>query len=166
DRARLDRANRRWDIAVPSHEHDRHVVALRDPLLQLQAIDIGELDVQKQASRQVGLRKGYVFGSRTECDRVHLQTRQQLGHCLADPAIIIDDEDDVVLWHTAMVHPDLPPVSLGSYSEHARDLLRQRLGLRRTVAIRSQLLRSRLSKLVTRSFDVRAKLRHSMLLRN
>ena len=54
-------------------EHDMRVITLRDPALQLQSVDIGELHVQDEASRDVGLRIRHVLGSRTERDGLHIE---------------------------------------------------------------------------------------------
>ena len=54
-------------------EHDMRVIALRDPALQIQSVDVRELHVQDEAGRDVGLRIRHVFGSRTERDGLHIE---------------------------------------------------------------------------------------------
>ena len=97
DRAGLDRAHRRRNVSVSGDEHDMRVIPLRDLALQIQSVDVREFDIQDQASRDVGLRIRHVFGSGTERHGVHVEARKKHGQRLADPTIVVHDEDDVVL---------------------------------------------------------------------
>jgi hypothetical protein len=109
---------------MSSDEHDVGVILLRYPALELQSIDVRELHVQHQASRDVRLRIRQVFGGRTERHRVHIEAGQELDERLADPAVVVNDEDDVVLRHrrdgtseAATTHSQMP--APGRWSEQA-----------------------------------------------
>ena len=78
-------------------EHDRRKASFGELALEIQAIDVRKLHVQHQAGRNVGLRIGQVLGRGTEGDGVQIEARKKLGERLADPTVVVDDEDDVVL---------------------------------------------------------------------
>jgi hypothetical protein len=52
---------------------------------------------QHQATRHRGFRKGHVLGCRAERDGAQIEAQQQIGHRLANPPIVIDDEHDGVV---------------------------------------------------------------------
>ena len=88
-------------------EHDVRVIALRDPALEIQSVDVRELHVQDQASRDVGLRIRHVFGSGTERDRVHVEARKKLDNA---SRIRRSSSTMKTMWSCAiatMVHPAL-----------------------------------------------------------
>src|SRR4051812_6865486 len=75
------------------------VLALRHPALELQSVDVRKFHVQDQASRDVRLRIRQVLRSGAERDRVHVEARKKFGQRLADPAVVIHDENDMIFSH-------------------------------------------------------------------
>src|SRR5581483_4192426 len=58
DSAPLNRAYRRWDVAMSGNENDRWMVLAGELLLEFEAVDIGKLDVEDQTCGDIGLRTG------------------------------------------------------------------------------------------------------------
>src|SRR5690606_31058799 len=126
DGAVLDRAYRRWDIAMPGYEDDRRVVAFGDLSLQVKAIHVRQLDVEDKTGGRGRLVGGHVFAARSERHRADAVRGKQFAQGLANPLVIIHDEDDMlVLVHddccgsTGSVKTNLAPCASAS-SAHRR----------------------------------------------
>jgi hypothetical protein len=72
-------------------------VALHDLGLKVQSVDVGKLNIQDQTGRYIRFRIRDVLGSRTERHHTQIAGREKIGQRLADPAIVIHHEEDVVL---------------------------------------------------------------------
>ena len=68
----------------------------RDLLLEFQSVDVGQLDVEHQAGRQIGPGIGEVFRGGAERHAAEAERFQKLAQRLAHVGIVVDDEDDMV----------------------------------------------------------------------
>lgn len=58
--SRLDGANAGGDVAMTGDKDDWRMVSARHLPLQIEAVDVGQLDVEQQTSRRLGLRMSHV----------------------------------------------------------------------------------------------------------
>ncbi len=70
DRACLDRAHGRGNVAMSRDEDDLWLISLSRLPLKLKSVYVGKFHIQNQASRHVGLRICDVLSSGTKCDHV------------------------------------------------------------------------------------------------
>src|SRR5207247_2448502 len=96
DSAALNGAHGRWDVAMSRDENDRGVGIAGKLLLELEAVDVRQLHVENQASREVGLRRCDIVRGDGERLRPPTQGLQQLAERLAHPGVIVYNEDDLV----------------------------------------------------------------------
>ena len=78
-------------------ENDRRMIALGDLPLQVEAVDIGQLDIEDEAGRDVRLLGVHIVAGRSEGDGAHAVRRQQFAERLPDASIVIHDEDNMVI---------------------------------------------------------------------
>ena len=78
-------------------EYDRWVVSLRYLLLQIEAIDIGQFDIQNQASWALWLFRIDVFARRRKCVYGDSVRCQQFTKRFANTDIVVNDEDDLIV---------------------------------------------------------------------
>src|ERR1700709_1526415 len=62
DGSALDGADRRRNVAVSGNEDDGGGLFVGGLFLEIRTVYVGKLDIQYEARRQVGSRRGYIFG--------------------------------------------------------------------------------------------------------
>src|SRR4051794_3983509 len=97
DHTGLHRPHRGRNVTVSGDEHNVWVRLRFSAVQQVETVDVGKSQVQDEAGGYIGFRVGVVFGGRTERDGVQVVGRQQVGQRLADPPVIVDDQNDMVL---------------------------------------------------------------------
>ena len=136
DRAGLDRAYRRGNIAVSRDEHNLREGSLSRLAEQVEAVDVRKLDVQNETRRYVWFRICEVLRSGTKRDHMQIEGRQQVGQRFADLPVVIHDEHDMVLRAHSREDAPLPARSPSDQSR----VLRVSQSTRRGFTVYRQLL--------------------------
>ncbi len=97
--SRLDGANAGGDVAMTGDEDDWWMVSARHLPLQIEAVDVRQLDVEKQTSRRLRLGVGHVCRGGTKRHRAQTRGRQQVLQRFAQAAVVVDDQYDGVCRH-------------------------------------------------------------------
>ncbi|CAM5187084.1 hypothetical protein BTHI11S_03572 [Bosea thiooxidans] len=78
-------------------EHDGWMVVPRDLPLQFEPVDIGKLDIEDKAGREIRLVGADIVAGRSEQRRPDPVGLEQLAQRLAQSLVIVDDEHDGVV---------------------------------------------------------------------
>src|SRR5262249_38484797 len=82
------------DAAVTGDEDDRQRVLRRaEPLLELEAVEIRQIDVEDQAARRALSPKSQEVGGGDEARDVESRRAREANHGLAGRHVVIDDVD-------------------------------------------------------------------------
>jgi hypothetical protein len=103
-RSRLDGAHAGGDVAMTGDEDDRRMVSVRHLPLQIEAVDVRQLDVEKQTRRPLGLRMSRIRRCGSERHGAQTGRCQEVLQRLAEAAVVVDDQYDGVFRG----HSDVP----------------------------------------------------------
>ena len=81
---------------MAGNKDDGDMVSRTQLPLELESVDVGQVDVENQTSRQLQPGLHQVFGDGAERDGVEARRGQQLGQGLPHARIVVDDVDDMV----------------------------------------------------------------------
>lgn len=83
---------------------DRRMVSARHLPLQIEAVDVRQLDVEKQTGRRLGLRMSHICGGGGKRHRAQAGSRQQVLQRFAQSAVVVDDQyDGIARRHSDML---------------------------------------------------------------
>ena len=100
DRSSFYRLDRHWDVAMSGDEDDRNVnVGRRELALKIETTSAGQPDIEHEASGAVRAPFVQKFGNRGQGLGLHANGSDQAAERLADPQVVIDDDDVRLLGH-------------------------------------------------------------------